>query len=134
MNDYGFLSVLESDTVFRRRPEPWGTHYPEGIFIAGGAGVVPRGRMPRLEIVDIAPILLRSLGLAPEPGMQGRCPDGLYDPAVVPVGPQPPADPTSGSEPYGDRSQTPDGLPRGNDRDVEALVIERLKALAYLES
>jgi predicted AlkP superfamily phosphohydrolase/phosphomutase len=67
MNDYGFLSVLNSDSVFCDRSEAWGTHHPLGIFIAGGPGIASLGRMPGLEIVDVAPILLRSLGLPPEP-------------------------------------------------------------------
>ena len=40
MADYGFLSVLPSDRIVQRRPEPWGTHYPEGIFIARGVRAV----------------------------------------------------------------------------------------------
>lgn len=79
MKDYGFLSVLNSDVVFGNWPETWGTHRPEGIFIAGGPGIAPLGKMPGLEIIDVAPILLRSLGLPPEAEMEGRCPEALFD-------------------------------------------------------
>jgi predicted AlkP superfamily phosphohydrolase/phosphomutase len=79
MNDYGFLSVLNSDEVFHDREEYWGTHEPAGIFIAGGPGIASLGRMPELQLVDVAPILLRSLGLPPEPEMQGRCPAALFN-------------------------------------------------------
>jgi hypothetical protein len=79
MHDYGFQSVLNSDSIFRCRPEPWGTHCPEGIFIACGPGIAPAGHMPKMSIVDVAPVLLRSLGIATAVEMEGRCPEGLFD-------------------------------------------------------
>jgi predicted AlkP superfamily phosphohydrolase/phosphomutase len=54
MQDYGFQSVLKSDTIFRSRPEPWGTHNPQGIFIASGPGIAPLGRMSTMDIVDVS--------------------------------------------------------------------------------
>jgi predicted AlkP superfamily phosphohydrolase/phosphomutase len=106
MQDYGFQSVLNSDTIFRTRLEPWGAHYPEGIFIASGPGMAPLGRMPRMEIVDVAPVLLRSLGVEPETEMEGRCPEGLFQfpatstvpeprDAAVTITPQPPGEPSA---------------------------------------
>jgi predicted AlkP superfamily phosphohydrolase/phosphomutase len=90
MQDYGFQSVLNSDTIFRNRPEPWGTHYPEGIFIASGLDIAPLGRIPRMEIVDVTSVLLQSLAVEAEESlretlakievtMEGRCPEGLFD-------------------------------------------------------
>jgi predicted AlkP superfamily phosphohydrolase/phosphomutase len=78
MQDYGFQSILNSDTVFRARLEPWGTHYPNGIFIASGPGIARLGRMPPMQIVDVAPVLLRSLDVEFEPEMDGHCPARLF--------------------------------------------------------
>jgi predicted AlkP superfamily phosphohydrolase/phosphomutase len=129
MQDYGFLSVLKSDAVFRRRPEPWGTHYPAGIFIAAGPGVEAQGKLPRLDIVDVAPVLLRSLGLPPEPGMHGCCPEGLFDARMVPAVcrevPKPSANPEHENGPVqGARSRA--------DLEVHAEVLKRLEQLNYL--
>jgi len=123
MKDYGFLSVINSDAVFRRRPAPWGTHYPEGIFVAGGVGIVPLGRMSALRIFDVAPILLRSLGVAQDMEMEGRCPEDLFDENVVPP-PQP-----GESELGADMLQ---GRERNEDSEVQAEVQKRLRALGYL--
>jgi predicted AlkP superfamily phosphohydrolase/phosphomutase len=83
MQDYGFQSVLNSNTIFRRRSETWGTHYPKGIFVGCGAGVARLGRMPQMEIVDVAPVLLRSLGVESYLEMEGRCPEGLFESAAT---------------------------------------------------
>jgi predicted AlkP superfamily phosphohydrolase/phosphomutase len=121
MRDHGFLSVLNSDAPFGRRPEPWGTHYPEGIFAAAGPGIIPLGRIPRMQIVDVAPILLRSLGFAPEPGMEGRCPETLFEPEMV-------AAPGPGEHvPAGAASETEE------DAEIEAEVLQRLQALGYID-
>jgi len=36
LRDGGFVSILRSDVLLEPRPEPLGTHHPEGIFIASG--------------------------------------------------------------------------------------------------
>jgi predicted AlkP superfamily phosphohydrolase/phosphomutase len=126
LDDYGFLSVLNADTVVRQRPEPAGTHRPQGIFLAGGPGIAP-GRIEPLSIVDVAPALLFSLGLPVPADWEGRVPVECFDKAFL------------GSHPVriGDPSVPPDGAPAaGADRmsdEDEAKVLERLKALGYVE-
>jgi predicted AlkP superfamily phosphohydrolase/phosphomutase len=118
MNDHGFLSVMDSGEVFRRRPEPWGTHYPAGIFAAGGPGIVP-GRMDALQIVDVAPILLRSLGVDPELYMEGVGPEALFESL-------PAMEKQREFVPWLEACDaTPDG-------EVEAEVLNRLRAIGYL--
>ena len=129
MKDNGLLSVLRSDTIFRRRPEPWGTHYPEGIFIARGHGLVPNGRISKLRIVDVAPILLRSLGMPQEVEMEGRCPDNLFDSLVVP--PQEYVSPHELCEAY-IGSKPPREADCTIDTEMEDEVLQRLRALGYL--
>lgn len=121
MKDNGFLSVIDSDEVFRRRPETWGTHYPRGVFIAGGPGVSRLGKMSPLKIVDVAPILLRSLGVPLELEMDGVCPEALFEgrPALA----------TAHGEivPALERKQnSPDVA------EVQTEVLERLRALGYI--
>jgi len=133
MNDYGFLSVLNSEKVFCDREEQWGTHHPQGIFIAGGPGIASLGRMPRLQIVDVAPILLRSLGLPPEPEMEGRCPPALFDDGVAPLAQRPARN--ESIDAGGRCPALPDEQARAErepDPEIEAEVLERLKGMGYI--
>jgi predicted AlkP superfamily phosphohydrolase/phosphomutase len=120
MKDHGFISVVASDTVFRRRPEPWGTHHPQGIFIAGGSGIAPLGRMAGLQIVDVAPILLRSLGAPQEEEMEGACPEGLFDDRAEPI--------AESREPVPVLEIRPDD----GGSEVQAEVLKRLQAIGYI--
>jgi predicted AlkP superfamily phosphohydrolase/phosphomutase len=122
MKDHGFLSVLHSDEIFRRRAEPWGTHYPEGIFIAGGPGIASLGPMPALEICDVAPILLRSLGAVPEGEMEGCCPEALFD-----LQPNPEADNLKVAS-----AGALQGQEQNSYADVEEEVLKRLQLTGYL--
>jgi predicted AlkP superfamily phosphohydrolase/phosphomutase len=121
MEDNGFLSVIHSDEIFRRRPEPWGTHYPNGIFMAAGPGIAPLGKMQGLRIVDVAPILLRSLGFGPEIEMEGDCPENL----IEAVWPQAAASPEL--RPFVVDQDTAERNP-----EVEAEVLKRLRAIGYI--
>ena len=123
MNDYGFLSVVKSDAVFRRRPEPWGTHHPQGIFVAGGPGLADVGGMPRMSIVDVAPILLRSLGWPAEAGMEGRVPEGLFTDPL----------PAASASGVFDIGVATDPGATEFDARVEAEVLKRLREMNYLE-
>jgi len=121
MKDHGFLSVIDSDAVFRRRPEIWGTHYPQGVFIAAGPGVSRLGEMSPLQIVDVAPILLRSLGVPLEWEMEGVCPEALFNGCPVLA--------TAPSElvPTLERKQNSLDL-----EEVQTEVLKRLRAIGYI--
>jgi predicted AlkP superfamily phosphohydrolase/phosphomutase len=125
MRDYGFQSVLNSDDVFRRRAEPWGTHYPEGIFIACGPGIASLGEMPRMDIVDVAPVLLTSLGVATDAAMEGRCPQRLFEFAADIV--------ASTGEELGATAVAPVSQPSEDDLEVQADVLKLLVQLGYFQ-
>jgi predicted AlkP superfamily phosphohydrolase/phosphomutase len=133
MKDYGFLAVGHSDAVFRRRPEPWGTHHPQGIFIAGGPGIAPLGRMPRLNIIDVAPILLRSLGLPPEPDMEGHCPDALFiDDPRAPEREFATTSAGAGDGVQGSTSSFRKPEVTAFDAEMEAEVLKKLELMGYI--
>jgi hypothetical protein len=79
LEDYGFLSVLNADEVLKQRPEPVGTHRPQGVFMAGGAGIAGPRSLAALSIVDMAPTLLHSLGLPIPVDMEGRVATECYN-------------------------------------------------------
>jgi hypothetical protein len=103
LQDGGLLSILASETAVTPRPQPTGTHRPEGIFVAGGPAVRNGIVSKELSILDVAPLLLYGLGLPTPISMEGHLPrhllmsealkdhperydwavNGVYDPAPL---------------------------------------------------
>ncbi len=98
-----------------------GSH--EGVFIAGGPAFRRGAAMPAISLLDIAPLLLYSLGL-PVPGdLEGRVPTEALDPAwlegrPVQVGPKA-------------AERVPEA--RVLDPQAEDIILKRLQELGYLE-
>lgn len=76
--DGGTMSILPSQAILARRAEPRGHHRWEGIFLAAGPGIMPGARLDELSIVDVAPLVLHSLGLPVPDDMAGRVPVELF--------------------------------------------------------
>jgi len=58
LRDGGFVSILRSDAVVRKREVIDGTHRPDGIFIAWGPDIQPGSSNNSLSIYDVTPTLL----------------------------------------------------------------------------
>jgi predicted AlkP superfamily phosphohydrolase/phosphomutase len=68
-------------------PDPrTGTHAPTGFLFAAGAGI-PRGYQGDGQLMDIAPTVLKLLGLVPPPTMDGRPLTAFGVADVLPVPP-----------------------------------------------
>jgi predicted AlkP superfamily phosphohydrolase/phosphomutase len=70
-----YFGCIEADN---RDPRP-GTHSPSGFLLAAGTGV-PRGLRGYGRLVDVAPIVMKLLGLALPPHMDGTTLNSLTDP------------------------------------------------------
>lgn len=78
LRDGGLISILASDVPIKTRNQVTGTHRFEGVFMAKGPGI-RRGRvLPQMAIVDVAPLLLYTLGLPVPRQMEGRMPAGVF--------------------------------------------------------
>ena len=121
--DFSFQSVLRSKAPLQKRPFPYGTHHPDGIFIAAGPGTVAGRLDAPLAIVDIAATVLYSLGLPIPSDMEGQVPVAAFDPAYVATHPV-----VFGDASGGGIVAEEDALPP----EAEAEIRERLKALGYL--
>src|SRR5207249_5311639 len=55
-----------------------GDHEPEGTLIVAGMGVQPQHLAGR-SLIDVAPLVLRALGLMPPMHIEGQTPPGLFD-------------------------------------------------------
>jgi len=99
------------------REKPFGVHHPDGFWVAHGKGVEP-GMGGPARIVDIAPTIMNSLGLAPPEEMEGGILPGVLSEDSLERVSVPLPDALSGS-----RSVYASG---------QEEVKERLKGLGYL--
>jgi predicted AlkP superfamily phosphohydrolase/phosphomutase len=58
---------------------PWGGfHREEGMFIAAGPMISPAGGLPRIDMTQVMPIILASLGMPIPDWVDSNPPDGLF--------------------------------------------------------
>ena len=142
LQDGGLISILASEVAVRPRPQPSGAHRPEGIFIARGPALRSGVRLAPLSILDIAPLILYSLGL-PIPGdLEGKVPIAALDPAVLQARPVEVAAPPSVGGGLAPalverlRSQPEPGLDVEDPlqrAEAETEILGRLRSLGYIE-
>jgi predicted AlkP superfamily phosphohydrolase/phosphomutase len=127
LRDYGFVSVRNVAPVMVPRPMVLGTHHPDGIFIAAGPGI-ENTREGIMSIMDVAAILLHSLGLTVPENFEGSVPDSLHTVESLmqrPVLSGPPTLDLTGTAPVHAEEPIPE-----QEREK---ILEQLKALGYLE-
>jgi predicted AlkP superfamily phosphohydrolase/phosphomutase len=119
----GFLSVLRGPAIAAPRVRPYGTHHPTGILVAHGPEITPGADLGPLSVVDVAPTVLRLMGLPVPAEMTGR-------PVVGSGGVAAPLQAAGrGEHDGGGSGATTSGL----DAAGEAEVLSRLRSLGYLE-
>ncbi len=125
------VSILRSDAVMGRRREPAGTHRPEGVFLARGPGIQRGAAVAELSLLDVAPLVLHSLGVPIPDDVSGRLPLQALESGSSPrrfataAGVRSSATAIAAHEPI--------GLESALDAEEEELVLKRLSALGYLE-
>jgi predicted AlkP superfamily phosphohydrolase/phosphomutase len=126
--DGGTMSILPSETVVARRPQPRGHHRWEGIFIAAGPGIRVGESVEELSIVDVAPLLLHQLGLGVPEDMSGSVPEAVFAPGELERRPVLHAPAGVAPEPVSSLASTVEFEP-----EEQAALMERLRALGYVE-
>lgn len=136
LSDGGLVSILAAEDVVAPREYPSGAHRPQGIFIGRGGALARGEALAELSILQVAPVVLQSLGLAVPDEMEGAVPEGLF---VEPVH-------VNGSGPTR-REVLREDVPREDapredapvdagpvlDAEAEAELFRRLQALGYVE-
>ncbi len=129
------LSVLNAESVVVTRDRPVGTHHPHGVLLGRGPGVRRGATAGLMNILDVAPLLLHSLGLEIPLEYEGTFPNRLYDPGYLRSDPprigQEAGEPVVAAGPeHGTVVEE-----RGEllDEDDKAGVLERLRSLGYVE-
>lgn len=126
LHDHSFISVLNADAVVKKRRWTDGTHHPAGIFLAKGPGIPEGLSVGPISIMDVAPIVLYSLGLPIPEDLEGHLPEGTFDPSFLRAHPMRLSKPTI--------PVMPGETPRASlDVVEEEQVMARLKALGYME-
>jgi predicted AlkP superfamily phosphohydrolase/phosphomutase len=131
LRDGGFVSITKSERVVKPRPQVKGTHRPEGILLARGAGIRPGTRLGEASILDVAPSLLYSMDLPVPEDYEGRVLVEAFTPELLASRPVRSA-PRS-AEPYPEQPRSEPEPPRDLTAEDENVIIERLKALGYME-
>lgn len=126
LQDLSFLSVLRADDALKLRRTPYGTHHPDGVFVAAGPGIEPGAALAPLSICDVAATILYTLGLPVPEELEGELPSAIFQPGYLRGRPVV-RESTRGARLAGaapDDEQLPP--------EAEAQIRERLKALGYL--
>jgi predicted AlkP superfamily phosphohydrolase/phosphomutase len=128
LRDYGFVSIKNGPAAVQARPRVIGTHRPEGILLAAGVGLRRDTTMGALSILDVASNLLYSLGLEIPRDLEGRVAFELFEPSWVEANPVRIGEPTRTAESQELRAEA-----RQTEPDDQSTVVERLRALGYIE-
>jgi hypothetical protein len=126
LRDGGFVSILNSNEIVKPRSEIAGTHRPEGVFMARGAGVAKCGRIAPFNIADITPLLLYSLGLTVPEDLDGKLNIDVFEQAQLEASRPRMGPPTEQQKPFFESRKD-----RAADRDIEAQIRQRLRDLGY---
>jgi predicted AlkP superfamily phosphohydrolase/phosphomutase len=126
LRDRSFLSVLRTDAVLKPRRLPYGTHHPDGVFMAAGPGIRKGSGLLPFSIVDMTPTLLHALELPLPPDLDGVPTTAAFEPAWLA------AHPVCYEEQAG-RPRLPPDDPSSLGAEGDQEILRRLKALGYLE-
>ncbi len=130
LRDCGFISVLNSRSFLVRRHNAIGTHHPQGVLLGQGPGVRKNARLSSRNILDVAPLLLHSLGLEIPAEYEGSFPADFYEPTWLQ------SDPARIARPATDSAGDPpmeESVEETLDADEQAIVLDRLRSLGYIE-
>ena len=129
LSDGGAVSILPSKDLVSVRPDVAGQHRPLGIFAARGPNVRRGVQLPELSILDVAPMIAYTLGLAVPGEMTGRVPEEIYEPGALRARPVRRA---AVSTPAAAGSSESAAIPKMSAEDEE-VVLDRLRELGYIE-
>ena len=131
LRDGGFVSITKSDLIVRPRPQVKGAHRPQGILFTRGAGMARGADLGEKAIVDVAPTILYSLDLPVPDDLEGRVVSEAFTREFAAARPVRSCRASGEAYPAQDSPvQESEGELTADDQNV---VIERLKALGYLE-
>jgi predicted AlkP superfamily phosphohydrolase/phosphomutase len=131
LRDFGLISVLNAHEAVVPRKQPAGTHHPHGILLGIGPGLRAGAQVELRNILEVAPMLLHSLGLEIPAEMEGEFPRSFYDPAALER--EPPRRMRPADSAPAMAAVTAGSSEDGMDEAEQGIILERLKSLGYIE-
>ncbi|HZZ72901.1 MAG TPA: alkaline phosphatase family protein [Pirellulales bacterium] len=133
LRDHGFLSVLHAAQPVATRSAAVGTHHPQGVLIGHGVGLKQNARVEGQNILDVAGLLVHSVGLPIPAEYEGEFPARLFDPQYLAEHP-----PRFGALADREDEMAPavvldDADSGGMDPEDELALTHRLRSLGYIE-
>jgi predicted AlkP superfamily phosphohydrolase/phosphomutase len=128
--DGGLVSILPSEHLVSNRPSAAGVHAPLGVFAAKGPGVRHGFEASEISLLDVAPLVLHTLGLGVPHEMQGDVPANVFEPGALAV--NPPRRVQTRKSPVAIAASAEERKPALSAED-EQIVLDRLRQLGYLE-
>ena len=125
LRDCGFVSIKNKLPAVEPRPEPAGTHHPDGVFIACGPGISQGKTIGRRRIMDVGATLLYSLGLPVPSDFEGQVPEAMFTNEHKTVHPIVIGAATTG----GGKDSTVEGM----SKEEQEKIMAQLQMLGYME-
>ncbi len=125
LRDCGFVSIKNRLPVVEPRPEPAGTHHPDGVFIGYGPGVAQGKQIGRRKIMDVGATLLHSLGLPVPSDFEGQVPDAMFTAEHKALRPVVIGEPTTGTR----KDLAADAM----SEEEKGMIMAQLQMLGYME-
>jgi predicted AlkP superfamily phosphohydrolase/phosphomutase len=126
------MSILRDSEIVRRRDPVQGNHLYHGVFMAAGPGVKAGQRLDEVGIIDIASIALYGLDVAIPDDLDGELPADLFTDEHLQARP-PVTVAAKNPESNGHQPDDSDQEAMAMSAEEEATVMERLRALGYVE-
>ncbi|MDY6831810.1 MAG: alkaline phosphatase family protein [Thermodesulfobacteriota bacterium] len=123
--DNGLVSTVKSEQIIKPRRECIGVHYPMGIFMARGPAIKAGEQVDPLDILDVAPAVLYSQGIAIPEDYEGRVPEEIIKTETLAANPVVIGPPTPAMD------QPVNDSPEMNEEDMK-LIMKRMKGLGYI--
>jgi predicted AlkP superfamily phosphohydrolase/phosphomutase len=133
LRDFGFISTLNAAQPVMTRRAPAGTHHPVGVLLGLGPGLKQGADVGTFNILDVAPLLLHSVGTETPTEFEGKFPAGMYEPSYLELVP-PQFMATQDITSDDSESSDSDGSDqRVMDADDELVLANRLRSLGYID-
>ena len=131
MRDGGLVSILPGTEMVSRRPVVSGAHRPQGIFGASGPGIKKGFDAGEISILDVAPLILHTLGLPIYSDLEGRVPAEIFEETMME---QKPIQKVDAAASAGEEEEKPAETESAEmSEEDERVVMERLRELGYIE-
>lgn len=124
LRDHGFVSMKNEYPAVQTLPEVIGTHHPDGVFIAYGPGIRKGQKIETRNIVDVAAVLLYSLGLNIPSDFEGMMPVNAFETAYLQQHPVTIGEETHAPSHMGSKEMS---------EEEKASLMRQLAALGYAE-